>query len=187
MYEGGIRVPAIIEWPKGVNKFRTTKFPAGAVDIFPTIAEIAGLPNSSMHQPQDGQSLVQLMKKEIGPREKPLIFRSRARMAVIDNNWKIVSQPRGDKRKIELFNLAKDPSESDDLFKPDHDQVTRLRKTLVSARTSIDRSVQGKDYPEGKVLPQPPRIFWTEVPAYKKYFKAWKDRPEYQSRLRKIK
>ncbi|MEC9123850.1 MAG: sulfatase-like hydrolase/transferase, partial [Verrucomicrobiota bacterium] len=187
LYEGGIRVPAIIEWPKGINKFRTTKFPAGAVDIFPTIAEIAGLPDTSMHQPQDGQSLVQLMKKDVGPRDNPLIFRSRARMAVIDNNWKIISQPRGDKRKIELFNLAKDSSESDDLFHPQHEQVTRLRKTLVSARTSIDRSVQGKDYPEGKVLPQPPRIFWTEVPAYKKYFKAWKDRPEYESRLRKTK
>ncbi len=187
LYEGGIRVPAIIEWPKGINKFRTTKFPAGAVDIFPTIAEIAGLPDSSMRQPQDGQSLLQLMKKDVGPRGNPLIFRSRARMAIIDNDWKIISQPRGDKRKIELFNLAEDPSESNDLFEPDHDQVTRLRKTLVDARTSIDRSVQGKDYPEGKVLPQPPRIFWTEVPAYKKYFKAWKDRPEYESRLRKTK
>ena len=187
LYEGGIRVPAIIEWPKGINKFRTTKFPAGAVDVFPTIAEIAGLPDTSMHQPQDGQSLLQLMKKDVGPRENPLIFRSRARMAIIDNDWKIISQPRGDKRKIELFNLAEDPSESNDLFEPDHDQVTRLRKTLVDARTSIDRSVQGKDYPEGKVLPQPPRIFWTEVPAYKKYFKAWKDRPEYESRLRKTK
>ena len=187
LYEGGIRVPAIIEWPKGINKFRTTKFPAGAVDIFPTIAEIAGLPDSSMRQPQDGQSLLQLMKKDVGPRENPLIFRSRARMAIIDNDWKIISQPRGDKRKIELFNLAEDPSESNDLFEPDHDQVTRLRKTLVDARTSIDQSVQGKDYPEGKVLPQPPRIFWTEVPAYKKYFKAWKDRPEYESRLRKTK
>jgi hypothetical protein len=57
----------------------------------------------------------------------------------------------------------------------------------VAARTSIDQSVQGKDYPEGKVLPQPPRIFWTEVPEYQKYFKAWKSRPEYESRLRKIK
>ena len=71
LYEGGIRVPAIIEWPKGINKFRSTKFPAGAVDIFPTIAEIAGLPDSSMQQPQDGQSLLQLMNKEIGPRKKP--------------------------------------------------------------------------------------------------------------------
>ena len=187
LYEGGIRVPAIIEWPKKINKFRRTNYPAGAVDVFPTIAEIAGLPDSSMRQPQDGQSLLRLMQKEMGPRKKPLIFRSRARMAIIDNDWKIISQPHGDRRKIELFNLAEDPSESNDLFEPHHDQVTRLRKTLVDARTSIDQSVEGKDYPEGKVLPQPPRIFWTEVPAYEKYFKAWKSRPEYQGRLKKIK
>ena len=186
LYEGGIRVPAIIEWPKKINKFRATNYPAGAVDILPTIAEIAGLPNSSMLQPQDGESLVGLMQKEIGPRTKPLVFRSRARMAVIDNEWKLLSQPKGDRRKIELFNLAKDPSESNDLFAPNHEQVARLRKELVAARTSIDQSVQGKDYPEGKVLPQPPRIFWTEVPEYQKYFKAWKSRPEYESRLKKF-
>ena len=186
LYEGGIRVTAIIEWQKKINNFRATNYPAGAVDILPTIAEIAGLPNSSMLQPQDGESLVGLMQKEIGPRTKPLVFRSRARMAVIDNEWKLLSQPKGDRRKIELFNLAKDPSESNDLFAPNHEQVTRLRKELVAARTSIDQSVQGKDYPEGKVLPQPPRIFWTEVPEYQKYFKAWKSRPEYESRLKKF-
>ncbi len=43
MYEGGLRVPAIIEWPNGISKVRITKHPAGAVDIFPTIAEVAGL------------------------------------------------------------------------------------------------------------------------------------------------
>jgi hypothetical protein len=33
---------------------------------------------------------------------------------------------------------------------------------------------------------QPPRIFWTEVDAYKPYFKDWKKRPEYESRLKKF-
>ena len=107
-------------------------------------------------------------------------------MAVIDNDWKLLSQPRGERRNIELFDLAKDPSESENLFRPGHEQVTRLRKILVAERASIDQSVEGKDYPEGKVLPQPPRIFWTEVPEYQKYFKEWKNRPEYQSRLKKL-
>ena len=107
-------------------------------------------------------------------------------MAVIDNDWKLLSQPRGERRNIELFDLAKDLSESENLFRPGHEQVTRLRKILVAERASIDQSVEGKDYPEGKVLPQPPRIFWTEVPEYQKYFKEWKNRPEYQSRLKKL-
>ena len=55
-----------------------------------------------------------------------------------------------------------------------------------AANTSIEASVQGKDYPEGKVGPQPPRIFWTEVKAYRPYFKEWKNRPEYKARLKKF-
>jgi hypothetical protein len=31
---------------------------------------------------------------------------------------------------------------------------------------------------------QPPRIFWTEVEAYRPFFKEWKKRPEYESRLK---
>ena len=45
---------------------------------------------------------------------------------------------------------------------------------------SIQNSVLGKDYIEGKVFEQPPRIFWTEVKSYEKYFSEWQTRPEYK-------
>jgi arylsulfatase A-like enzyme len=186
MYEGGLRVPAIIEWPTGIPKPRITKHPAGAVDIFPTIAEVVGLPESSMLQPQDGLSLVPLLEKEIGPRKKPLIFRSRARIAVIDNDWKLLSMPKGNARKLELYNLAEDTAESSNLFGEKPEVSRPLRRKLIEARSSIDASVAGKDYPSKKLNPQPPRIFWTEVDAYKPYFKDWKNRPEYESRLKKF-
>src|SRR5688572_12096381 len=48
LYEGGLRVPAIIEWPAAIKTPRITRYPAGTVDIFPTIAEIARLPESAM-------------------------------------------------------------------------------------------------------------------------------------------
>ena len=70
MYEGGLRVPAIIEWPKGISKVRITKHPAGAVDIFPTIAEVAGLEKSDLLKPQDGMSLAKLFLKEPGSSPK---------------------------------------------------------------------------------------------------------------------
>ena len=186
MYEGGIRVPAIIEWPKRINKARISSYPAGAVDIFPTIADIARLPDSSMIKPVDGLSLVPLMKDEIKTRNKPLLFSSRGRMAVIDNDWKMISQPKQQGRLIELFNLSKDQNESENLFRPQHPQVIQLRKVLVEARNSIEKSVQGKDYPEETVFPQPPRIFWTDIPEYQKYFPKWKSRPEYESRLKRL-
>lgn len=186
MYEGGLRVPAILEWPNGI-KPRITNHPAGAVDIFPTLAEIVGLPSSAMLQPQDGLSLVSLLAKESGPRTKSLIFRSRNRMAIIDNDWKLLSLPgKGGRTNIELYNLANDRAETTSLLTEKAELADKLGKQMATARKSIEASVQGKDYPGGKLNPQPPRIFWTELDAYRPYFKDWKNRPEYQSRLKKI-
>jgi hypothetical protein len=69
---------------------------------------------------------------------------------------------------------------------PGHYQVRRLRKILQRERSSIDKSVSGNDYKQGNVTIQPPRIFWTELPEYQKYFPEWKKRPEYKSRLNKF-
>ena len=187
LYEGGIRVPAIIEWPGKIKPKQISTYPAGSVDIFPTLIDIAGISESSMLKPIDGLSITPLFNTAISERKKPLIFSSRGRMAIIDNKWKIISQPNGKGRKIELFNLSTDSSESIDEFRPQHPQVIRLRKILVEARKSIEMSVDGRDYPSGKVLQQPPRIFWTDLPEYQKFFPQWKNRPEYKSRLNKSK
>ena len=157
-----------------------------AVDIFPTIAEIVGLPDSSMLKPVDGLSLISLFNSNITEREKPLIFSSRGRMAIIDNQWKMISLPEDTGRKIELYNLSTDPAESRNQFRPKHPQVIRLRDAIVKARISIEKSILGKDYPEENVHPQPPRIFWTELKEYQKFFPQWKNRPEYKSRLKKF-
>ena len=43
LLEGGIRVPAIIEWPSVIRKPRTTQRVSGTVDIYPTLLELAGV------------------------------------------------------------------------------------------------------------------------------------------------
>ena len=186
LYEGGIRVPSIIEWPSKIKTCRISKYPSGSVDIFPTIADIAGIQESAMLNPMDGVSLTPLFSSKISKREKPLVFSSRGRMAIIDNDWKMISQPKDSGRKIEMYNLLTDSTESNNEFRPKHPQVIHLRKILVESRKSIEKSVNGKDYPSGSVLPQPTRIFWTELPEYKKYLRKWKDRPEYKSILKKF-
>ena len=185
MYEGGLRVPAIIEWPKGISKVRITKHPAGAVDVFPTIAEVAGLEKSDLLKPQDGMSLAKLFLKELGPRQKPLPFRSRGRIAVVDNDYKMISFPDSGKTRYELYNLAKDMSEQDNLVKKEPKIANRLRKRLKAIDASVTASVNGQDYPEKKVAPQPPRIFWWESESYRPYFSEWIKRPEYGQRLKR--
>jgi arylsulfatase A-like enzyme len=189
MYEGGLRVPGIIEWPKGICTPRVTSHPAGAVDIFPTIASVVGLPKSSMLQPQDGIDLTSLFKSEVGPRKKPLIFRSRGRHVVIDNDWKILSQKnRKGATNLEVYNLKEDIAEKNNLAESHPKETKRLQALLKEAAASIEASDQGKDYPEGVVnSPQPRRMFWREHEAYKKYFSEWKDRREYKSQLKKVK
>ena len=184
LYEGGIRVPCIIEWPNGIPKQRVTNYPAGAVDIAPTIAEIVGIPSDSFTKPQDGESLIELLRKDKTSRTKPLIFSSRGRMAVINNNWKLLSLPSKNQTKFELYNLSVDMSEKFNIVGDQKEIYLNLFKFIESKRASIQKSIDGHNYKEKYVKKQPPRKFWTDIESYKKYFDSWNNRPEYKSRLR---
>lgn len=73
LYEGGIRVPAIIEWPNVIKKNRITERVSSTVDIYPTLLEIAGVTTDK--QPHlDGESLLPLLRGEEKPRKAPLGF-----------------------------------------------------------------------------------------------------------------
>ena len=184
LFEGGLRVPGVIEWPDGVTKPRVTSFPAATVDIFPTLAEIAGLPTDVMLQPLDGQSLLPLFDKELGLRQKPIGFRSAGRGALIDNDFKLYTKNVGNGDFV-LYHLAEDPAEKQDVKIRYPEVAQRLRKAFQDWNVTVDASVAGKDYPSGTVeSPQPPRMFWTDLDAYRPYFKVWRDRPEYKGRLR---
>jgi arylsulfatase A-like enzyme len=73
LWEGGISVPALIEWPGSIQP-AVSDIPTGAVDIFPTILELAGLDLARISYPLDGMSLVPLFKGYMNQREKPLGF-----------------------------------------------------------------------------------------------------------------
>lgn len=184
VYEGGLRVPGIVEWPAAI-KPRVTSYPAGTVDIFPTIAEVVGLPRSAMMATIDGASLKPLFARELGSREKPLPFRHQRRAAWIDNRYKLVSTDLAG-GKFELFDLETDPKESRDLALEKPDVTKRLREALIAWNESVNASVAGKDYPEGKVDPsEPPSRDWVTAPEYASYLAAWKERPEFRQALTK--
>ena len=84
-----------------------------------------------------------------------------------------------------MYNLAKDTAETTNLFEKEPKISRRMQMHLEAANASIESSVLGKDYPEGKVSPQPPRIFWHPVAASKPVFPEWRKRPEYGAWLMK--
>ena len=87
--------------------------------------------------------------------------------------------------RFELYNLEKDAAETTNLYDKDPATAARLARDLDIIRRSVAASVAGKDYPEGEVGPQPPRIFWNTVDGYKPYFPEWIKRPEYSYWLKR--
>jgi len=73
IYEGGLRVPAVIEWPARIRQPRRTAIPAGTVDIFPTLLEIVDT-QPKVRRPLDGFTLVPLINGKTLSRTKPLGF-----------------------------------------------------------------------------------------------------------------
>ncbi len=170
MYEGGLRVPAIIEWPRIIKNARVTNYRASTMDIFPTLAEVANLPSSSMLQPQDGHSLRPLFTKDIKERKAPLFFHHRDRGVVIHGNLKLISQ----KQAFEVYNLENDDEETRNIYHADDPSSQELRTLYLDWKASLDASRSGKDYPEGHVAAsQPARRFWKDDPAYLPFLKRF--------------
>lgn len=180
IYEGGLRVPAIVEWPAAIKTPRITRYPAGTVDIFPTIADVVGLPASAMMATIDGKSLKPLFARELGAREKPLPFRHQGRAALVDNRYKVVS-PDITAKTFELYDLEADPKESKDISAEKPEIAKKMSEALLRWNESVEASVAGKDYPEGKVnAGEPPSRDWITAPEYQPHLAAWKDRPEFR-------
>lgn len=184
VWEGGIRVPGIIEWPAVIEP-RITNYPASTMDIFPTLVDILGLPQESMLDPVDGMSIKPLFKDEVTRRTKPIPFRYRSHAALIDNDLKIVSQKIGSGEYL-LFNLKEDRTESTDLFKSQPNDAQRLRNELDSVIASITLSQSGHDYVEGRVTREGPHgRNWYAMPEYQPFLEEWSQRPEYRNWLKR--
>lgn len=180
VYEGGLRVPGIIEWPSVIAP-RVTQFPACTMDLFPTVADLLGLDPSVFVQPIDGMSLKPLFKTELPSRDKPIPFRFGAQAAIIDNEYKILTRnlKRGD---FELYNLQVDASEKSDLSEVEPERFARMKAMLLKWNESVDASFAGRDYPEGKVNEADPEsMFWYEHPSYAEFLPKWIDRWEFKT------
>jgi arylsulfatase A-like enzyme len=73
IYEGGLRVPAIIEWPGRIKTPRITQVPANTTDIYPTLLELIGI-EPAFQPVLDGVSLVPVIDGISDTRSKPMGF-----------------------------------------------------------------------------------------------------------------
>ncbi|MDD2381899.1 MAG: sulfatase-like hydrolase/transferase, partial [Mariniphaga sp.] len=181
LWEGGIRVPAIIEWPAKV-KPAVTDFPASTMDIFPTIAEIVGIPISASIQPQDGQSVLPVMLGNNPKREKPIPFRFNKGGALINYSFKLYAEDRHS-NDFKLFNLVEDPQEKVNVMEEFPEIFDEMKAQFHAFDQSVENSIIGIDYPEGVVTDTSRRQGWMTDPRYESYLEDWLNREEYRNRI----
>ncbi|MFW6162329.1 MAG: sulfatase, partial [Planctomycetota bacterium] len=147
LYEGGIRVPGLLEWPARVKGPRVVKMPCSTSDYFPTVLDVLGFQMQGQPEPIDGVSLVPLLEGNMSERPRPLGFESRGQVALIDNRYKIYG--KGKSPKYQLYDLTEDPGEKHDLAAGKPDVVRKMAAILDSWRASCKDSLAGNDYAHG--------------------------------------
>lgn len=159
LFEGGIRVPALLEWPAVIRRPRVIAPAASTSDYFPTVLDALGLkPHDA--RPLDGISLLPVIfGKQKAPegqaaRPKPIAFetsritRGSPRLALIDGDMKLLTNLTADRSSDLLFNLRADPAEQTNLAAARPADCDRLRAVLAEWRASCRRSNAGEDYPQ---------------------------------------
>ena len=137
LYEGGIRVPSFVCWPARFAKGGKLGIPCSTVDYMPTLLDIANISNEEENV-LDGESfLPKLMKRETN-RTKPLVFCSAHQGAVIDMDYKLYYT----KGQYELYHIAKDPGERNDISASCPKEVERLQKCLKENVEDFRRSFE---------------------------------------------
>ena len=184
IWEGGLRVPAIIEWPS-VIKPRITSYPASTMDIFPTIAEIVGLSEADFIKPIDGISIKSIFDNDIKKRHNKIPFRYKDQGALLDNNFKLIATSIK-KNKFELYNLKTDPREKQNLATENTILFEEMRSEFLHWNQSVDSSMSGRDYPERKVLKNPESHYWNKDNRYEPFFQEWIKRPEYREQILRV-
>ena len=143
LYEGGIRVPALLEWPERVQTKSTIKCPAGTIDYLPTILSALNIkfPDS---RPVDGIDLNPIITNKVKVRGKPMGFQSNSVASLITDRYKIIVKNKN--KNVEMYDLIKDPFEKINIANTMADKASKLKSELSEWIESCSNSDNGKDY-----------------------------------------
>jgi arylsulfatase A-like enzyme len=133
VYEGGIRVPAIVSWPGRITPGVTDSLTA-SFDLFPTFLELAGL-GPRVDLKLDGSSLAPLLLRREEIVSRTLFWRMRDRRAVRQGPWKLVALGEA---APELYDLTQDIGETSDRAADQPDLARQLLSELQAWESDVE-------------------------------------------------
>ncbi len=140
-YEGGIRVPFIISWPKTISPGKSDE-PVISLDILPTIFEVIGkeLPKDRLF---DGRSIVSVINRTLNePLHDQLVWDGdEDKWAIRQGDFKLVKNKQGD---IELYNLKNDIGESNNIISSNASIAEKLHADYDKWRSEMGTPMGSK-------------------------------------------
>lgn len=142
MYEPSALTPIAMKLPKaaGIEPHQSDEL-VGAIDVFPTVCEVAGVP---IPEDIDGQSLLPLIRGEASGRDQFFIqfdgngARGNFQRAMVRADHKLIVDIFKDETYLELYDIRHDPEESRNLaFESEH---RSLMESMVGALIGHMRS-----------------------------------------------
>lgn len=125
VYEGGLRVPFLMQWPGRIDAGTTYEQPVTSLDLFPTALAMADVDAGKR---LDGVDLLPYLSgEESGEPHYGLFWRLGNRQAYRQGDWKIVRNPRrGQVGEWELYHLSEDISEMNNIADLEGDILEEL-------------------------------------------------------------
>jgi arylsulfatase A-like enzyme len=137
VWEGGVRVPAIMRWPARLPAGRVTPQVGIVMDMTATLLAAAGAAVPAEAKP-DGINLLPVLEGRAQPIERTLFFRNvipaRQQRAVRKGNWKVLVEGGN----TFVFDLSKDMGERNDLASSRSDIARTLRPLLAAWEKDVD-------------------------------------------------
>jgi arylsulfatase A-like enzyme len=136
LYEGGTRVCALANWPGNIKAGSTVDGLIHAVDWYPTLVSLAG-GQTAKAKPLDGLNVWPTISKgQLSPRTEIVYNVEPFRAAIRQGDWKLVWKtllPAA----VELFNLAQDPSEKNNVAPQNPDKVAAWQQRANELATAM--------------------------------------------------
>jgi arylsulfatase A-like enzyme len=140
LYEGGTRVVSLINWPGKIKPGTVVDEMIHVVDYYPTLLKLAGA-SPSKSKPLDGFDVWPTISDgKPSPRDEIVYNVEMFRGAVRRGDWKLVWKATLPS-KLELFNLAQDPSEKFNVADQHPDKVQELRKRIEELAAGMAKSL----------------------------------------------
>jgi arylsulfatase A-like enzyme len=150
LHDGGVRVPAFAVWPGRIEAGTRSDAVLSTLDYFPTITGVVEyeMPDA---RPIDGEDVLDILTGHRDERVKPIPFRFiSGNSSLVKGRYKLLL-PKG-----ELYDLANDRAEQNDLSPSMPARVAEMKDEVVTIFHSIEKSHSGADYNDPSYIPVDP-------------------------------